>query len=252
MNIDAWSALVTGGGNGLGHASAQEARRRGAEVVVADLDTESARAGAAAAGAVHVPTDVSDSAQVAVAVEHAVSLAPLRLVVTCAGIGMVGRVLGGKSGPMTLASWQRTLDVNLTGTFNALRLGAARMVDNEPVDGDRGVIVMTASVAAFDGQIGQVAYSATKAAIAGMTLPVARDLAERGIRVVTIAPGMFDTSLLGGLPQPARESLAQQVPHPSRLGRPVEFAQLVGHVLDNHMLNGEVIRLDGALRMAPR
>jgi len=174
------------------------------------------------------------------------------VLVNCAGIGPAARVLGRDGQPMPMAAFTRVIEVNLLGTFNVTRLAVARIAAHQPVDGERGVVVCTASVAAFEGQIGQEAYSASKGGVAAMTLPLARDLADRLIRVVTIAPGLFDTPMLAGLPEEARASLGAQVPHPSRLGRPAEYAALVGHILANPMLNGEVIRLDGALRMAPR
>jgi NAD(P)-dependent dehydrogenase (short-subunit alcohol dehydrogenase family) len=251
MNASGWSAVVTGGGSGLGQATAAELQRRGGNVIVADLDTEASRAGAANAHATLIPADVRDEQQLAAAIAAATQAGTLRVLVTCAGVGTAGRVLG-RAGPLLLKDWEYTLSVNLTGSFNALRLAAAQMAKNDPIGGDRGVIIMTASVAAYDGQVGQAAYSASKAGIAGMTLPIARDLADYAIRVVTIAPGMFNTSLLAGLPASAIASLSEQIPHPSRLGRPDEYGQLVGQIIDNHMLNGEVIRLDGALRMAPR
>jgi NAD(P)-dependent dehydrogenase (short-subunit alcohol dehydrogenase family) len=185
------------------------------------------------------------------AVDRAAELGPLRVAVNCAGIGTPGRVLG-KAGPLPLEQFARVVTVNLVGTFNVLRLAAAAMAQTESVDGERGVIVNTASAAAFDGQIGQAAYSASKGGVVGMTLPAARDLAGTLIRVMTIAPGLFDTPMLQGLPEPARQSLAAQVPMPSRLGDPQEYAALVRHICENRMLNGEVIRLDGAIRMAPR
>ena len=197
------------------------------------------------------PADVTDEAQVAAALDVAAEHGPIRVVVNCAGIGTPGRVIS-KKGVLPLGQFTQVVMVNLIGTFNVLRLGAERMVGNDPVDGDRGVIVNTASAAAFDGQIGQAAYSASKGGIVGMTLPIARDLADKAIRVMTIAPGLFKTPLLAGLPQDALDSLGNQVPHPSRLGDPSEYAALVAHIVANPMLNGEVIRLDGAIRMAPR
>ncbi|HJX86837.1 MAG TPA: SDR family NAD(P)-dependent oxidoreductase, partial [Gemmatimonadales bacterium] len=193
--------------------------------------------------------DVSDEAQVQAAVDAA--RAPLRIVVNCAGIGTPGKTLG-REGPLPLATFERVLRVNLLGTFNVIRLAARAIAATDPVDGERGVIVNTASVAAFDGQIGQAAYSASKGGVVGMTLPIARELAAHLIRVMTIAPGTFDTPMLAGLPEAARESLGSQVPHPSRLGKPREYAALVRHIVENPMLNGETIRLDGAIRMAPR
>ncbi len=249
MRIEGSSALVTGGASGLGAATAQALRERGAEVVVADLPgsrdrVDEGRFGFAAA-------DVRDPDQVAAAVALAAERGPLRILINCAGIGTPARVLR-KGEPMALESFSDIVSVNLIGTFNVIRLAAAQIARNEPVDEGRGVIVNTASIAAYEGQIGQAAYSASKGGIVGMTLPIARDLASLGIRVVTIAPGLFDTPLMGSLPPEARESLGASVPHPARLGQPEEYAALAVHVVDNQMLNGEVIRLDGALRMAPR
>ena len=195
--------------------------------------------------------DVTSETDVAAALDAAAARGPLRIVVNCAGIGTAGRVIGRK-GVLPLEDFSRVVSVNLIGTFNVLRLAAERIAATEPVDGERGVIVNTASVAAFDGQIGQAAYSASKGGVVGMTLPIARDLADKFIRVMTIAPGLFRTPMLAGLPQEAQDSLGAQVPHPSRLGDPSEYAALVEHIVSNPMLNGEVIRLDGAIRMAPR
>jgi len=194
---------------------------------------------------------VSDAAQVQAAVDLAAGLGPLRIVVCCAGIGTPGKVVG-KAGPLPLEDFERVIRVNLTGTFNVIRLAAVHMQTIEPVGEERGVIVTTASVAAFDGQVGQPAYAASKAGVAGMTLPIARELASSQIRVMTIAPGIFQTPMMAGLPQAAQDSLGAQVPHPSRLGKPEEYAALVQHIVANPMLNGETIRLDGAIRMAPR
>ena len=227
------------------------ARRAGAAVVIADLPCSPGAAVAERLGGVFAPTDVTDEASVQAAVEAAAGLAPLRVAVNCAGIGTPGRVLG-KQGPLPLAQFAQVITVNLVGTFNVLRLAAEAMAATDPVDGERGVIVNTASAAAYDGQIGQAAYAASKGGVVGLTLPAARDLADKLIRVMTIAPGLFDTPMLQGLPEPARESLAAQVPMPSRLGDPAEYAALVKHIVENSMLNGEVIRLDGAIRMAPR
>ena len=198
-----------------------------------------------------VPADVRDESSVQAAVDAARSMGELRIAVTCAGIGTAGRVVG-RNGPLALADFQRTIDVNLVGTFNVLRLAATAMLGNEPVDGDRGVVVMTASIAAYDGQIGQAAYAASKGGVVALTLTAARDLADKFVRVVTIAPGTFATPMLSGLPEEATAALEAGIPHPSRLGQPDEYAALVRHVVDNGMLNGEVIRLDGALRMPPR
>jgi NAD(P)-dependent dehydrogenase (short-subunit alcohol dehydrogenase family) len=246
-------AVVTGGASGLGLATARELGRAGASVVLLDLPSSRGADAAAELGgdALFVPTDVTDEASVQDAVDRARERGPLRVAVNCAGVGTPGRVLG-KKGPLPLEAFARVVTVNLVGTFNVLRLAAAAMAETDPVDGERGVVVNTASAAAFDGQIGQAAYSASKGGVVGMTLPVARDLADRLIRVMTIAPGLFDTPMLQGLPEPARQSLAAQVPMPSRLGDPAEYAALVRHVCENPMLNGEVVRLDGSIRMAPR
>jgi NAD(P)-dependent dehydrogenase (short-subunit alcohol dehydrogenase family) len=246
-------AVVTGGASGLGLATAQRFVTGGARVVVLDLPGERAEAAVARLGenARFAAADVGDEDAVRAALDAAAGLGDLRAVVTCAGIGTPGRVLG-RRGVLPLADFARVVAVNLTGTFNVVRLAAERMAANEPLDGERGVIVCTASIAAYDGQVGQAAYSASKGGIVGMTLPLARDLAEHLIRVVTIAPGIFETPLLASLPEPARVALAASVPHPSRLGCPAEFAALAEHIVANQMLNGEVIRLDGALRMGPR
>ncbi|CAN5290446.1 3-hydroxyacyl-CoA dehydrogenase [soil metagenome] len=253
MRLAGTVALVTGGASGLGLANAAQLTRVGVVVVIADLpSSQGARAAQdVGGGAVFVETDVTDAGSVQAAVDQAGELGPLRVAVSCAGIGTPGRILG-KGGPLALEQFARVVTVNLVGTFNVLRLAAAAMAATDPVDGERGVVVNTASAAAFDGQIGQAAYSASKGGVVGLTLPAARDLADRLIRVMTIAPGLFDTPMLQGLPAPARQSLGAQVPMPSRLGDPSEYAALVQHVCENAMLNGEVIRLDGAIRMAPR
>ncbi len=254
MDISGASALVTGGASGLGLAAARRLARAGAAVVLLDLPTSPGEraAGALGSSASFSPGDVTDEASVAAALAAADRSGPLRVVVNCAGIGPPARVVAKDGTPHSLAGFARVVEVNLVGTFNVLRLGAARMAGNDPVGGERGVIVNTASAAAFDGQIGQAAYAASKGGLAAMTLPVARDLADRLIRCVAIAPGLFDTPLLASLPEAAKESLAAQVPHPRRLGDPDEFGALVEHVVANPMLNGEVIRLDGSIRMAPR
>ena len=249
MRIDSSSALVTGGASGLGAATAQALRERGAQVVIADLPQSQDRVDSSQF--TFAATDVRDPEQVTAAVALAADRAPLRVLVNCAGIGPPGRVLR-KGEPMALEQFANVIGVNLIGAFNVIRLAAAEMASNDPVDEGRGVIVSTASIAAYEGQIGQAAYSASKGGIVGMTLPIARDLATLGIRVVTIAPGLFDTPLMGSLPPEARESLGASVPHPARLGAPSEYAALAVHIIENQMLNGEVIRLDGALRMAPR
>jgi NAD(P)-dependent dehydrogenase (short-subunit alcohol dehydrogenase family) len=251
MRIDGCSAIVTGGASGLGLATAEELAKAGARVVIADLPQSPGAQRAEDLAATFAPVDVTDEAAVQAAVDAASAQAPLRIVVNCAGVATPGRVIG-KQGVLPLAAFEAVIRVNLIGTFNVIRLAAARMVDNDPVDGDRGVIVNTASVAAFDGQIGQAAYSASKGGVHGMTLPIARDLADKNIRVATIAPGIMDTPMLAGLPEPARESLGKQVPHPARLGSPTEYAGLVRHIVENGYLNAETIRLDGGIRMSPR
>jgi NAD(P)-dependent dehydrogenase (short-subunit alcohol dehydrogenase family) len=251
MDIDGSAALITGGASGLGRATAQRLLQAGARVVVLDLPGEDAERAAHDLGATFAPADVRDEDAVARAVDAAAGLAPLRIVVNCAGVATPGRVIG-KRGVLALDDFSRVVNINLIGTFNVVRLAAERMLATDPVGEERGVIVNTASVAAFDGQIGQAAYSASKGGIAGMTLPLARDLADKLIRVVAIAPGIFKTPMMAGLPQDAQDSLAKQIPHPSRLGDPSEYAMLVEHIIRNPMLNGEVIRLDGAIRMAPR
>jgi NAD(P)-dependent dehydrogenase (short-subunit alcohol dehydrogenase family) len=246
MRIEGSSALVAGASSGLGAATARRLRAGGAEVVIADLNAERGSALAEEIGARFVPCDVTDETQVSGAVEAA---GPLRISVCCAGIGWAEKTAGRRGAH----AFEAVVRVNLIGTFNVLRLAAAAMLANEPDDeGERGVCISTASIAAFDGQIGQIAYSASKGGIVGMTLPAARDLASSGIRVITIAPGLFDTPLLAGLPEEARAALGEQVPHPHRLGRPEEYGDLAAHIVENPMLNGEVIRLDGALRMPPR
>jgi NAD(P)-dependent dehydrogenase (short-subunit alcohol dehydrogenase family) len=253
MEIENSVALVTGGASGLGRATAEALLAAGASVVLADLPSSPGAEVATDLGdrARFAPTDVTDEGSVEAAVAAAGELGTLRVVVNCAGVGTAGRVVG-RQGPMPLAQFETVVRVNLVGTFNVIRLTAAAMAGNDPVGEERGVIVNTASVAAFDGQIGQAAYSASKGGVVGMTLPIARELASSKIRVMTIAPGLFDTPMLAGLPQEARDSLGAQVPHPARLGSPSEYGALVRHIVANPMLNGEVIRLDGAIRMAPR
>jgi NAD(P)-dependent dehydrogenase (short-subunit alcohol dehydrogenase family) len=253
MKLDQAVAIVTGGASGLGLATVERLVAGGAQVVILDLEGSQGKEVATRLGAEaeFVAADVTDEDAVAAAVDQAAALGPLRVLVNCAGTGVPAKVVS-KGEPMPLAAFERTVRINLIGTFNVIRLAATRMVQVDPVDGERGVIVNTASVAAFDGQIGQSAYSASKGGIVGMTLPLARDLADKLIRVVTIAPGLFDTPLLATLPDEAKASLGAQVPHPSRLGQPPEFAALVQHIVGNPMLNGETIRLDGAIRMAPR
>jgi NAD(P)-dependent dehydrogenase (short-subunit alcohol dehydrogenase family) len=249
LQLDGIGALVAGGASGLGEATARELAARGARVAIVDLNEERGSALAEELGAAFAKADVTDEGSLEAAVGGA---GELRLAVSCAGIGWAERTVK-KDGPAALEPFERVVRVNLIGTFNVLRLAAAAMAANEPDEGgERGAVVMTASIAAFDGQIGQVAYSASKGGVVGLTLPAARDLARLGIRVCTIAPGLFDTPLLAGLPDDAREALGAQVPHPPRLGRPEEYAQLACHIAENPMLNGETIRLDGALRMPPR
>jgi 3-hydroxyacyl-CoA dehydrogenase/3-hydroxy-2-methylbutyryl-CoA dehydrogenase len=255
LRISGSGALVAGGASGLGEAAARRLHAEGAHVVIADLNQEPDEQLAAELGerAAFVRADITDADAVGAAVERAAQ-APggLRISACCAGIGWAEKVAG-KRGPHALEPFEAVIKVNLIGTFNVLRLAAAAMLSNDPgASGERGVCINTASIAAYDGQIGQVSYSASKGAIVGMTLPAARDLASVGIRVLTIAPGTFDTPLLGALPEPARQALGAAVPFPPRLGRPEEFAALAVHIVENEMLNGEVIRLDGALRMPPR
>jgi NAD(P)-dependent dehydrogenase (short-subunit alcohol dehydrogenase family) len=255
MEIQNKTFLVSGGSSGLGAATARLLAGNGANIIIADLNADAGQNLAAGLGdqAAFVKTDVTDEASVQGAVDTALAqFGHLDGVVNCAGIAIAERVIG-RDGPHDLARFTRVIQVNLIGTFNVIRLAAVAMAKNEPTaGGERGVIVNTASVAAFEGQIGQAAYSASKGGVASMILPIARELARQGIRVLAIAPGIFDTPMLAGLPEPARQSLAQQIPFPQRLGRPDEYAALVKHIIENEMLNGEIIRLDGAIRMAPR
>jgi NAD(P)-dependent dehydrogenase (short-subunit alcohol dehydrogenase family) len=254
MKLTGASALITGGASGLGNATATRLAAAGVSVVIADLPSSAGADAAARLGenARFVPADVSSEGDVQAAVDAAVALAPLRIVVNCAGVATPGKVIG-RDGTLPLASFTRVLEINLIGTFNVVRLAAAAMAQSEAdAEGERGVIVNTASVAAFDGQIGQPAYAASKGGVHAMTLPLAREFARYGIRVNTIAPGIMETPMLKGLPQAAQDSLGEQVPFPSRLGRPDEYAALVQHILENPYLNGETIRLDGAIRMAPK
>ena len=248
MEIYERTFLVTGGGSGLGAATAEMLAHAGANGVIADLRGE-----ATSANVRFAETDVTDEASVRAAMGVALeAFGGLHGVVNCAGVAIAEKVLG-REGPHSLESFARVVQVNLIGTFNVVRLAAEAMAKNDPTPGgERGVVVNTASVAAFDGQVGQAAYAASKGGIAAMTLPIARELAASGIRVAAVAPGLFDTAMLAGLPEDARNSLGKQVPFPSRLGRPDEYAALVRHIIENEMLNGEVIRLDGAIRMAPR
>ena len=255
MQLQGRTFLVSGGSSGLGAACVRMFVGSGANVVIADVNRHAGEALAAELGSPvrFAATDVTDEASVQSAVDLArQAFGLLHGSIQCAGIGLADKVHG-KTGPNPLAGFVKTIHVNLIGTYNVLRLTTTAMMHNQPSpSGERGVVINTASVAAYDGQIGQAAYAASKGGIVSMTLPLARELARHGIRVMTIAPGIFDTPLLAGLPEPARQSLAQQVPFPPRLGHPSEYAALVRHILENEMLNGEVIRLDGALRMAPK
>jgi NAD(P)-dependent dehydrogenase (short-subunit alcohol dehydrogenase family) len=253
MQIDNQAAIVTGGASGLGLATGETLASAGAKVALLDIDAARVAEAAGRIGALGVQCDVGDAAMA----EHALAEArqahgPARILVNCAGIAAAKRIVG-RDGPMQLSEFELVIRVNLIGTFNLMRLAAAEMMALEPdVEGERGVVVNTASVAAFDGQIGQSAYAASKGGIAALTLPAAREFARHGIRVATIAPGIFETPMLRGLPEAAQRSLAESVPFPKRLGRPAEYALLVRHILDNPMLNGETIRLDGAIRLAPQ
>src|SRR3954447_23337410 len=252
MKIEGVNALVAGGASGLGAATARRLQEGGASVTIADLNPERGQALADELGASFVAADVTDPAQVEAAVAAAAGDEGLRISVCCAGIGWAEKVAG-RNGAHAFEPFETVIRVNLIGTFNLLRLSSAAMLANDPDgQGERGVCISTASIAAYDGQIGQIAYSASKGGIVGLTLPAARDLAGNGIRVCAIAPGLFDTPLLAGLPEEARDALGGQVPFPPRLGRPAEYAALAVHIVQNTMLNGEVIRWDGALRMPPR
>jgi NAD(P)-dependent dehydrogenase (short-subunit alcohol dehydrogenase family) len=251
--LNGTGTIVAGGASGLGAATARALAERGARVAIADLNEDGAGALADELGGVAFKADVTDESQVEAAVAGAVeAFGGIRFAASCAGIGWAERVVG-RNGPANLQPFETVIRVNLIGTFNVLRLAAAAIATGEPdEEGERGAVVMTASIAAYDGQVGQTAYAASKGGVVGLTLPAARDLSRQGIRVCTIAPGTFDTPLLAALPEPAREALGQQVPFPSRLGRPEEFAALACHIAENRMLNGETIRLDGALRMPPK
>jgi NAD(P)-dependent dehydrogenase (short-subunit alcohol dehydrogenase family) len=253
MQLRDQAAIVTGGASGLGAATARKLAAQGAKVAICDLNAKLAEAVAAEIGGAAVICDVSDAAAAEAAIAQAAKAhGPARVLVNCAGIGVAKRVIG-REGPMALGEFEKVIKINLIGSFNMLRLATAEMTKLEPLStGERGVVVCTASVAAYDGQIGQAAYSASKGGIVGMTLPIARELAQFGIRVMTIAPGLFLTPLLAGLPQEAQDSLAAAIPFPRRLGDADEFASLALHIVDNPYLNGEVIRLDASLRMAPR
>ncbi len=254
MNIQGHAALVTGGGSGLGEATARELARLGAKVAVLDINLANAQQVAADIGGVAIQCDITDGASLQAAIEQAAAAhGPARILAHIAGIGAAKRVIGKDGNAAPLEDFARIINVNLIGTYNAARLFAAACAKLDPLeDGERGVMVFTASVAAFDGQVGQQAYSASKGGVVGMTLPMARDLAQHGIRVCTIAPGLFSTPLMRTLPEQVQASLAASIPFPPRLGKPEEFAALAAHIVTNTHLNGEVIRLDGALRMAPR
>ena len=254
MQIRDCAVVVTGGASGLGRATAMQLALQGARVAIADLPTSDGAAVAAEIGngAVFVPADVTSEQDMLAVFSAAATLGPLRALVHCAGRGGPLRILDKNGVPGAQTAFEAVVKVNLFGTFNVLRLGAAAMAPLDEVDGERGVVVLTASIAAFEGQIGQIPYASAKAGIVGMTLVAARDLAARKIRVCTIAPGVFDTPILARVPQDVRDALANSVPHPARLGEPREFAKLAAHIIDNPALNGETIRLDGALRMPPR
>ena len=254
MQIKGQAALVTGGGSGLGEATARELARLGAKVAVLDVNLDNAKKVAADIGGIALQADVTSGPSMEAALaEAAAAHGPARILMQIAGIGTAKRVIGKDGNAASLEDFAKVVNVNLIGTYNAARLFAAACAKLEPMeDGERGAMVFTASVAAFDGQVGQQAYSASKGGVVGMTLPMARDLAQHGIRVCTIAPGLFNTPLMRTLPEPMQQSLAASIPFPSRLGKPEEFAELACHIVSNGHLNGEVIRLDGALRMAPR
>ena len=252
MKLTGVAAIVTGGGSGLGRATAEALAAKGAKVTVFDLNPAAAEEAAKAIGGLAVAGDVADEASAGAALAKAAAAhGPARVLVNCAGIGTPKRVVG-REGPQPLADFERVIRVNLIGTFNMIRLAAAEMAKLEPIEGERGVIVSTASIAAYDGQIGQAAYSASKGGVVAMTLPIARELAQFGVRVNTIAPGIFMTPMMFGLPQAAQDSLGASVPFPARLGQPAEYAALAIHIIENGYLNGETIRIDGALRMAPK
>jgi len=252
MKLQGTVALVTGGASGLGAATARRLAQGGAKLVIVDRDEAKGGELAKELGAAFAKADVTDAAQIEAAIAQASALGPLRVAVSCAGVGWASRTLDKTGKPHDLDLFKTVIGINLVGTFNVLRLAASAIAKTDPVDGERGVIVNTASVAAFDGQIGQIAYAASKAGVAGMTLPAARDLAPAGIRVVTIAPGIFDTPMLGALPEDKRAALAADVVFPKRLGSPAEYGAMVAAIVENGYLNGETIRLDGALRMPPK
>jgi NAD(P)-dependent dehydrogenase (short-subunit alcohol dehydrogenase family) len=253
MQLQGAAAVVTGGASGLGAATAERLARAGCRVAVLDINREAAAASAARIGGLAVACDVADAASAEAALAEARAAHGVeRVLVNCAGIGTAGRIVG-RDGPLALAAFERVIRVNLIGTFNMLRLSAAAMSGLEALeDGERGVIINTASIAAYEGQVGQAAYAASKGGVVSLTLPAARELARAGVRVVTIAPGLFETPMVAGLPPEVQQSLAAGVPYPTRLGRPEEYAALVEHIIGNRFLNGVVIRLDGALRMPPR
>jgi NAD(P)-dependent dehydrogenase (short-subunit alcohol dehydrogenase family) len=252
MDVKRAAAIVTGGASGLGAATAKALAQAGAKVAVLDINEDGANSVAKAIGGTGIRCDVTDDASAQEAVKSAAKAnGPARILVNCAGIAPAKRMVG-KDGPMPLADFRRTIEINLIGTFNLMRLASAEMSKLDAIDGERGVIVSTASIAAFEGQIGQTAYAASKGGVAALTLPAARELAQFGIRVMAIAPGIFGTPMLKGLPQEAQDSLGKSVPYPARLGDPAEFAELVLSIVKNRYLNGETVRIDGALRMAPR
>ena len=252
MRLSGVAAIVTGGGSGLGRATAEALAAKGARVAVFDLNPAAADEAARAIGGVALVGDVADEASASAAIKKAEAAhGAARVLVNCAGIGVAKRVLG-REGPQPLPDFEKVIRVNLIGSFNMIRLAAAGMSALEPVEGERGVIISTASIAAYDGQIGQAAYSASKGGVVAMTLPIAREFAQFGIRVNAIAPGVFMTPMMAGLPQPAQDSLGASVPFPARLGQPAEYAALAIHIIENGYINGETIRIDGALRMAPK
>ncbi len=252
MKLDGVAAIVTGGGSGLGRATAEALAAKGAKVAVFDLNASAAEEAAKAIGGLAVAGDVADEAAAGAAIAKAAAAhGAARVLVNCAGIGTPKRVVG-REGPQPLADFEKVIRVNLIGTFNMIRLVAAEMAKLEPIEGERGVVISTASVAAYDGQIGQAGYSASKGGVVAMTLPIARELAQFGVRVNAIAPGIFLTPMLLGLSQAAQESLGASVPFPARLGQPTEYAALAVHIIENSYINGETIRIDGALRMAPK
>ena len=252
MKLDGVAAIVTGGGSGLGRATAEALAARGAKVAIFDLNPAIAEEAAKALGGLAFAGDVADEAAASGGIAKATAVhGRARVLVNCAGIGVAKRVVG-REGPHPLADFEKVIRVNLIGTFNMIRLAAAEMARLEPIEGERGTIISTASIAAYDGQVGQAAYSASKGGVVAMTLPIARELAQFGVRVNAIAPGVFLTPMMAGLPQPAQESLGASVPFPARLGQPAEYAALAIHIIENGYINGETIRIDGALRMAPK